>query len=197
MCDFNKIVNFIIGAQIAFLVSIVTLTSAAGLVHIPYPYGLIAAAIAEGTALTGVITAIVLITIAIGELNNCKGGECGKTFQKLIEDITAFRNWLIPYSVEIVGLSILLFFPGSTSAAITTIILWVGTATVLIESVVLYSITNSIKSYNECLSENTETNNNSSTQTIITLGWVTIVVILVIVGVAYISGAIPFSVAFG
>ena len=188
MCDFDKISRLIIGAQVAYLVSLGIVAAAVILGSNPFTSGanIPAMVIASASA----ATAALLMAGAISELDKCASGPCGPSVATLRTNLVALAASIGTFSISLAALAVIAGVPFAGSVAAGALAVWAVSLTSLFAAVAMGYLGNAVQAFNSCLSAS-GSGNNGTTTVIVVLGVLTILVTVVFNGFGTASGVIP------
>lgn len=184
MCDFNLISGLIIGAQTAFLASLVIVGAVILLGSNPFT----SAANIPAMVTAGILSVLAAggIAGAIAALDACTNGPCGAALVDLKANLIALSIAMGVYGGILIALAIVAGVPVLSSVTAATVLAYGATLVPLFAAYESGNLGNTIQTFNDCLQRASQTGNNTTTTVVVVLSIiVTIVAVFVSAGSGY------------
>ncbi len=194
MCDFNRVSNLIIGAQVAYIASLVIVAAAIVLGSNPFTSAANIPALIISSVSAGIAAA--LLISAIRALDECANGPCGTQVSALRNNLIALSVAIGTYAVMLAALAIIAGVPFVGSAAAAALCIWAVSLTTLFSAVTAGYLGNAIQSFNTCMQQQNAGNNTATTVIVVLTVLIVLAAILVSATGGASTGAIPCFGAF-
>ncbi|MEC4890433.1 MAG: hypothetical protein RI101_10270 [Nitrospira sp.] len=189
MCDFNRISGLIIGAQAAFLASLVIVIAAIALGSNPFTSAANIPAMIVCGALAA--TATGLLAGALASLDECANGPCGASVANLRTNLIILIASMATYAVAQAALAVIAGIPFAGSAAALALSLWAVSLSTLFAAMASGSLTNTIQAFNACMAQQGKGNNTTTSVIVIASVLVTIAAVIVGASAGVANGTFP------